>query len=205
MNKGNITAKLGPVIRFLKPWVITLVLVLVLKYTGALSSIAGFSNAAIMETGLMDFEPETETKAEAEEPFDYNFSIKDLQGNEVDFNQFKGKVVFINLWATWCGPCRAEMPSIQALYDSVKKDNIEFVMLSLDAPQSQHKISKYIDDKSFTFPIYVPGNGLPEQLSVPSIPTTFVISKDGKIKTKKVGTARYNTRKFREYLIGLAK
>src|SRR5882672_7703062 len=120
--------------------------------------------------------------------FDYNFAIKDLDGNKLSFEQFKGKVIFLNLWATWCGPCRAEMPAIQELYDGIKKDSIVFVMLSVDKDQDKQKIIDYIGNKSYTFPVYQPSGYLPEQLRVPSIPTTWVISKDGKIMANEVGT-----------------
>ncbi len=181
---------------------VTLIVVLILKYTGALSGIAVLTNSVVMETGFMDYEPKA-GQEQPEETFDYNFTINELDGESIDFNQFKGKVVFINLWATWCGPCRVEMPSIQSLYDSLKQENIAFVMLSLDNPENYSKVQNFIQGKAFTFPVYVPREGLPEQLQVSSIPTTFVISKDGKIKSKKVGTANYNTRKFKEFLVKL--
>src|SRR5690242_7336670 len=102
-----------------RPYLGILLLVVILKLTGALSSISYYTNAAIMKTGFMDATPGDST--EASEAFDYNFTIKTLTGEAIDFNQFKGKVVFINLWATWCGPCRVEMPSIQELYNEVDK------------------------------------------------------------------------------------
>ena len=136
--------------------------------------------------------------------FNYNFSIKDLQGTKTSFEKFKGKVIFLNLWATWCGPCRAEMPTIQQLYDSIDKEKIVFVMLSVDNDRDKDKIVRYIQNKSFTFPVYQPSGYLSEQLSVPTIPTTFVISKDGKIATKEVGTTNFNTPKFRKFIDELA-
>jgi len=151
----------------------------------------------------MDFTPEVDVRGEV---FDYNFSVKDLQGNAVDFNQFKGKVVFLNLWATWCGPCRAEMPSIHNLYHAVKdNDKIVFVMLSLDRADQQGKVVSYVNDKAFTFPVYMVSGNVNAQLEeVSSIPTTFVLSPDGKIASKKVGTANYDTPKFQQFLKELA-
>jgi len=140
--------------------------------------------------------------------FDYNFKINDLKGNTIDFRTFKGKTVFINLWATWCGPCRGEMPSIQKLYEQVDKNEIEFVMLSIDNLKQTEKVKKYVNDKSFTFPVYTLSgefNTLPEQLQVPSIPVTFIIDKNGTVVMKEVGMKNYNTSKMKKLLTELIK
>jgi thiol-disulfide isomerase/thioredoxin len=128
-----------------------------------------------------DDEPEIRS-----ETFDYSLVLKDLKGNKVMMDQFKGKVIFLNEWATWCGPCRAEMPSIQKLYDAVNKD-IVFVMLSRDQPDDTPKIIKYISAIAFTFPVFQPAGDLPKQLDSPSIPASWIISKDGKIVKKEIG------------------
>jgi thiol-disulfide isomerase/thioredoxin len=197
MNKSFIYQKVRSIFSALKPWLIAILLVLILRVTGALNGISFIAQSAIMKTGLMNFDPkENVTRG----TFDYNFSIKDLKGNTLDFNELKGKVIFLNLWATWCGPCRVEMPSIQNLYNTIDHEKVVFVMLSLDAEENHNKVIKYVSDKQFSFPVYVPESALTEQLKVPSIPTTFIIGKDGKIKSKKVGTAKYDTDKFREFL-----
>jgi thiol-disulfide isomerase/thioredoxin len=190
------------IFRFLKPWLSALIILVILRYTGMLSAVTDFAGSTIMKTGAMDYEPEDVLK---KEDFDYNFTIKDLQGNVVDFNSFKGKVVFLNLWATWCGPCRSEMPSIEGLYNSIAdKDKIVFVMLSMDKPEHQGKVVKYIQNNGFTFPVYTLDNNLSPQLrEVLSIPTTFIISRDGKIASKKVGAANYDNNRFRKFLEGL--
>lgn len=200
MDKSPINLKVKSIVTTLKPWLVGLSIVLILKYTGALSGIAFFTQSAAMETGLMDIAVDERS---ADENFDYGFLLKDTDGNTINGKTLKGKVVFLNLWATWCGPCRVEMPSIQELYND-KKDSVMFVMLSLDAKSQEHKIKKYIDEKEFTFPVYTLASSPTPQLNVPSIPTTFVISKDGKIKSKKIGAANYNTKKFRKMLDELA-
>jgi thiol-disulfide isomerase/thioredoxin len=136
--------------------------------------------------------------------FDYGFVLKDLQGSKVDVTKYKGKVVFINLWATWCGPCRAEMASIEKLYSGLNKKNIEFIMLSLDRPGAEQNVRNYITTKQFTFPVFMPFESLPQQLNVPSIPTTFIIDKTGKIVKKEVGSTDYNTKAYKDLLEGLA-
>jgi peroxiredoxin len=96
------------------------------------------------------------------------------------------------------------MPAIQSLYEKVNKENIQFVILSIDNPDQQKRIRNYVKSKNFTFQIYVPSGFLPKQLSVPSIPTTFVVNKDGKIVVKKVGMTNFDTPKFKAYLEKLA-
>jgi len=178
----------------------TVVILAFLKLTGLLGSVSFITQSAVLKTGLMNASTESET---TEESFNFDFMIKDLSGNKINFDQYKGKVVFINLWATWCGPCRAEMPNIQKLYDKVDHDKVSFVMLSVDKDVNKDKVVKYINDRSFTFPAYMPSGYLTSQLDVPNIPTTFVISKQGKIVVKEIGMKNYNTSKFRKLLEGL--
>jgi thiol-disulfide isomerase/thioredoxin len=184
---------------FLKPVATVGLIVLVLQYTGLMSSVSFITGSALMKTGVMDIDVEGEGEL-PEKNFDYNFDIRDMDGSTVNMSSYKGKVVFINLWATWCGPCRVEMPSIQELYNHVDKDKIIFVMLSLDTQENQAKVTKYIREKGFSFPVFQPASQLPRQLQVGSIPTTVVIGKDGKIKMKKVGTANYATSEFQNFL-----
>lgn len=178
-------------------------LLVVLRYTGVLSGLSFLTQSAVLQTGLMDYEPEKTEISEKE--FNYDFTLKDLEGNLVDVGMFRNKVIFLNMWATWCGPCRVEMPSIQSLYETVDKENTVFIMLALDSEETQSRIRKYIKDKGYTFPVYVPHQSIPGQLQVSSIPTTFIIGKDGKIKSKKTGAANYNTTKFKDFLNDLVQ
>ncbi len=186
------------IVDFFKPWLGAALIVLILQITGLLSSISFFTQSAILKTGLMNA---SATVAEDATDFNYNFKVKDLKGNKIEFSQFKGKVIFLNLWATWCGPCRAEMPTIQKLYEKMKDDpNVVFVMLSIDKDKDLHKVIRYLKDKNYTFNGFMPSGYLTDQLNVPSIPTTYVISKDGKILTKEVGTTNFNTSRFYKFL-----
>ncbi len=185
------------VFSLLKPVAFALLLIVLLQATGLMSSVSYLSQWAILQTGLNDATDETDP---TEEDFDYQFTIKDLEGNKIAFDQFKGKVIFFNMWATWCGPCRAEMPGIQKLYEKVDKEKIIFVMLSIDKDNDKPKIVDYLKKRDFTFNAYQPSGYLPNQLRVPSIPTTFIISREGKIVKKEVGGIRYDTSKFQKFL-----
>ncbi len=171
--------------------------IIALKFTGLIGAASFATQWTLLQTGLRDADTEV---TEEDIPFDYQFTLKDLAGNRIPFDQFKGKVVFLNLWATWCGPCRAEMPSIQSLYEKVDKEKIVFVMLSIDRESDIKKVSDYMTTKKFTFKAYLPSGQLPSLLDVPSIPTTFIISKDGQVVKKEVGSTRYDTPKFQKFL-----
>ncbi|MBX7126824.1 MAG: TlpA family protein disulfide reductase [Cyclobacteriaceae bacterium] len=182
---------------WLKPIAAAVILLAALQLTGLLSSVSFYTQTAALETGILDA---TTTPDKTGDTFNFGFVLKDMQGNRVNFDDYKGKVVFLNMWATWCGPCRAEMPAIQKLYESVQDPKIAFVMLSIDTDDKKDKVLSYVKKNNYTFPIFMPSGQLPDQLRVPSIPTTFLISKEGKVILKEVGTTNYNTKKFRELL-----
>lgn len=186
----------------IKPWAIFIALFFILRYTGALSGISFLTGSALLQTGVMDAKPKAPAVAKQ---FNYNFSIQDLHGNVVKVNQFKGKTIFLNIWATWCGPCRIEMPSIQKLYSQVDTDKILFIMLSVDRSEDIDKVKNFINDKEYTFPVYTPASTLPNQLQVKMIPSTFVISPDGKVVSHESGTANYDTPEFKAFIENLTQ
>lgn len=200
INKFLGSERLKPLAKILRPWVIILTLFLVLRYTGALAGISVLANQTLLKTGVMDANTKKLTTLK---DFDFNFTLSDLENNAIDVKQFKGKTIFINIWATWCGPCRAEMPSIQNLYNKVDHEKVIFIMLSLDREQDKEKVVKFVKDKAYSFPVYVPSGNLPIQLQVTSIPTTLVISPEGKIVSRESGAANYDTDKYIGYLNGL--
>ena len=91
------------------------------------------------------------------------------------------------------------------IYQEIASDDIAFIMLSLDKVQDKEKVAKYIHDKKFTFPVYLPTTYLTDQLIVPSIPTTFIIDKNGNLVSKEIGTTNFNTKKFKKFMVELSK
>jgi len=183
--------------RLSRRWLLVGAAFLLLQYTNALSGLQSAASRVILATGTMNADPGSYEPGKG--MFEYSFSVKTPEGEMVDFNTYRGKTVFLNLWATWCGPCRAEMPSIQGLYEQVGNDSIQFVMLSIDRPEDTQKVKNYVATNNYTFPVFIAGD-LPELLQVRMIPTTFVIAPDGTIAYKKSGMANYNTEKFRKFL-----
>jgi len=176
------------------------IVIFMLYFSGGLQQLASFAQTVVVKSGLVNASTDSNSKAR----FDYNFTVKNLEGKKMEFKDFQGKVIFLNLWATWCGPCRSEMPAIQKLYENIDKEKVTFVMLSLDKDSYLEKVRAFVNSRSFTFPIYMPSGYLADQLQVPSIPTTFIITKEGIIDLKEVGMKNYNTNKFKKYLEELA-
>lgn len=181
-----------------KELVIVGLIIGILYFTGWHTNVSAFAQRMILNTGL--FTPGTELiDKEVAEDFDYSQKIKTLDGEIVSMEEFKGKLIFLNLWASWCGPCRAEMPGIEELVSELKdSEDIVFVMLSID--QKEAAALKFMKRMKFDFPTYTMGGPLTNQLRVPSIPTTFVVSPSGKIIRKKIGMAKYNTKSFKNFL-----
>jgi thiol-disulfide isomerase/thioredoxin len=195
-------------------WAVMLVLVGGLYATGLHTPVMGHLQRLILATGLIKPQvpalPQAREreKAEAAQPAfplaDYNFVLRSLQGETIHLESLKGKLIFLNLWATWCPPCLAEMPGIQDLYEKVGSDQIAFVMVSLD--EDPAKASKFVARKGYTFPVYTPASQMPTLYRAGNvIPATFVISPQGQVVVQKDGMADYDSKEFREFLLQLAK
>jgi len=127
----------------------------------------------------------------------YNVNLSALtNAQNVNLNSFKGKVVFINHWATWCPPCRAEMPSLNSLYKDYN-DRIEFIFFTSDA---KNKVNEYYIANDFNFPTYKQTVDIPIQINAKNLPTTYILDKEGKIALKEIGAADWNNSKVRKML-----
>lgn len=127
-----------------------------------------------------------------------SFSVMNEQGNMINLDAFKGKKVFVNLWATWCAPCRAEIPSIKKLAAKTDRSKTEFVLLSLD--DDFEKAKRYATETKIGLPVYYPAANLPPLFSVNSIPTTFIFNEKGELIHQEVGGINYDTPMFVEML-----
>ena len=187
-------------------WAVMLVLFAVLYFTGWHKDIISQVQKVVLLSGLMDADvPEVISESETDSyKVGTGFSMKNMDdGQAVLFDQFHGKAVFLNLWASWCPPCKAEMPSIQALYEDLEGKGIEFVMLSLDA--DTQKAKDYIADNNYTFPVYFPLGKLPGEFQARAIPTTYIVSPNGKIVFSHSGIANYDTDQMKDFLRGMKR
>ena len=127
-------------------------------------------------------EKENNEKIEALE-----FTLYDQYGNEHKLSYYKGKTVFLNFWATWCPPCKAEMPYIEELYKEYSKNKDDVVILGLASPnlgrEGDHGyIEKFLNEENYTFPVlFDEGGNLVYQYGINAFPSTFIIDKDGYI------------------------
>jgi peroxiredoxin len=116
-----------------------------------------------------------------------NFYLKGLDGKKVELKSFKGKVVFLNFWATWCGPCREEMPSMDALYQQFKEKDFVFLTISVDY-EGEKAVKKFIEKYHYTFPVLLdPRSETLDLYEVKGIPTTIIIDKQGIMIGKAIG------------------
>jgi thiol-disulfide isomerase/thioredoxin len=183
----------------IKSWGLMLSVFAFLYFTGLMTPIMGGVQSALLATGLI--KPKIAITDKETQDFDYRGRFVDMDGNAVNLEDYKGKTVFINLWATWCPPCRAEMPHIESLYGKVKDNkNIEFLMIALDKEVKKSK--DFIDRKEFTFPVVHASYGLNNSLQSESIPTTLVVSPTGKIVFYQEGMSNFDTTEFRDFLTG---
>ncbi|NML66741.1 TlpA family protein disulfide reductase [Hymenobacter sp. RP-2-7] len=126
-----------------------------------------------------------------------------LGGQPANLRQFAGKVVLVNMWASWCPPCLAEMPGLQALYQQVDTAKIAFVCISLDA--NPNRARALLKHKGYTLPVFFPAAPLPAPFASSSIPYTVILAPDGRVAASHAGMADYDTPAFRQALEQLAK
>jgi peroxiredoxin len=116
-----------------------------------------------------------------------DLSLKDLNGKELEIKQFKGKVVFLNFWATWCGPCKEEMPGMEFLHRQFKEKNFVLLTISVDY-EGIKPVQDFMNKHQYTFPVLLDPKGETLDLfEVKGIPTTFLIDKKGKMIGKAIG------------------
>jgi len=113
-----------------------------------------------------------------------DFTLSDLQGNPWHLRDLRGKVVLVNFWATWCPPCRKEMPDLQALYDKYKDQG--FVVVSISDEQAA-KVQPFITERKITYPVLLdPGRKVNDLFQVEGIPKSFVYDREGKLVAQSI-------------------
>ena len=116
---------------------------------------------------------------EKTQPLASNFTLKNLEGDEVSLSQFRGKYLLINFWATWCGPCKVEMPSLEKLYRQFKSDNFDMIGISNDM-FGERVVRPYIKATNLTFPVLLDQRMIvSRRYGIVSLPTTILIDPKG--------------------------
>ncbi len=187
---------------------------LVLYATGLHTEVIGFAQRGLLETGLMN--PDLKERKEVartdqsksvslediqkDPKANFNLKFRDSEGKIISLSDLKGKVIFMNFWATWCPPCMAEMPSIDKLHQEMG-DEVAFVMLSMD--KNFEKAVSFKERKEYGLPVYELASQLPVMYRSSALPTTYVIDADGNLALTHKGMADYNTSEFKNFLKSL--
>lgn len=133
-----------------------------------------------------------------------DFTFPDVNGKLVSLSQFRGKVVFLNIWATWCGPCRIEMPAMEKLYRKFKKEDLVMLAVSIDR-LGKAAVKPFIKELELTFPILLSPDGRIQRIyMVRALPSSFIIDKTGRIVARVTGARDWfgdDTIETFEYLI----
>ncbi len=130
-------------------------------------------------------------------------SFKDKEGKVLQLSALKGKVVFINFWATWCPPCIHELPSIDQLRQSLK-DNKDIVFLMVDVDGDMEKSSAFMAENKYDLPLYIAEGDIPAEFLGQSIPTTVILDKAGKIVERLEGSRDYGAPEMKKALQDIA-
>lgn len=121
---------------------------------------------------------------------DLSGELLTMEGKTVSLADDRGKVLFLNFWATWCGPCRAEMPAMETLYDLLREDGLSMVAIT---EEPKELVSRYLDQHPYPFQIMIDPKGeLTRRLQVVGLPTTFVLDKKRRIIYSQVGAVEWD-------------
>ena len=125
------------------------------------------------------------------ESVDLSGELLTLHGDKVSLADNQGKVLFLNFWATWCGPCRAEMPSMAELYGLLKEEGLSMVAVT---EEPRELVVRYLKQHPYPFPVMIDPNGvLTRRLRIIALPTTFVLDKDRRVIYSHMGPAEWDT------------
>lgn len=178
-------------------WGVILSVITVLYLTGMHTQVLGTLQRGVLSTGFV--KPAIPENIDDAPLADLNFYFVDENSSMKSLADYEGDVIFMNIWATWCPPCIAEMPSIQSLYDSVEDlPNVTFLLISVDEDFDEAR--EFMANRDFSLPIFHFRNKAPGTYVSTVIPTTYVISPDGKLVMEKRGLAKYDTAEFEDFL-----
>jgi len=121
---------------------------------------------------------------------DYSWELTDQRGNPVEVMSLKGKVIFLNFWATWCPPCVAELPEIQKLYEK-HGESVTFLLVTDQEPDV---VEAFLEKHGYDLPVSYATSAIPPAFHRRSIPTTYVISRDRRIVVRKTGAMNWDSR-----------
>lgn len=143
------------------------------------------------------------------------FTVEDLNAEPVSLRDYAGKVLVLNIWATWCAPCRSEMPSMERLYQDIDDDDFEILAVSVDAAPgeadeagrpgaSKKALMEFASEHGLTFPIlHDPSQAIQDLYQTTGVPESFIIGRDGVIRRRLAGATTWDHDRYRELIRSL--
>jgi len=182
--------------KFIRKNIFNALFIIILLIIVLVPDAKAFLIKGLMEIGF--YSPKVENPKEITTSLN-GIQFKNIKGNVIDLGDLKGKVIFLNFWATWCPPCRAEMPSINKLYSQFKNDkNIVFIFADADGDFA--KSGKFMADRKYAMPVYKVERNIPEQIFAGALPTTVIFDKQGRLSFRHEGVANYADKKILDFL-----
>lgn len=136
------------------------------------------------------FRPETKGRLEIGSAAP-DFKLPDINGLNVRLSDFRGKVILLNFWATWCPPCREEIPSMQSLYEKLNNNGLEIIAVSIDK-KGKEAVTPFVKNHQMTFRVLLdPEQEISTTYGVNAIPESFILDKEGKIVNKVTGALNW--------------
>lgn len=133
-----------------------------------------------------------------------SFELKDIDGNVHRLSDYRGKVVIVNFWATWCPPCRFELPSMEKLWQATQNDGV--ILLAINLGEDEDTIFTFTSDYAVSFPLLMDrDSSVTKKYSVLGIPTSFVIGPRGRIIYRAVGTREWDDKQIIDKLLSVKK
>ena len=183
-------------------WGVILGVFAILYATGLHTPVIGTLQRGLLTTGLLKPSiPEADEVFPAASP---EFYFADEEGRVRSLAEYEGQVIFMNIWATWCPPCIAEMPSLHRLYQGFKEDP-QFTFLFVSMDEDFGKAQEFMANRNFDLPVVHYRTKARGTYESTVIPTTYVISPDFRLVLEKRGLAKYDTDEMREFLRLLAE
>jgi peroxiredoxin len=154
-------------------WTAAIILVAAAVYSNYLYN----SNPAPVPTPIVQNNPEQQVLDSMDA---LDFTLEDMDGNKVTLSDYKGKSILLNFWASWCGPCKYEMPFIEKLYQDTKDS--DFVIITVNLQEAKSVVSEFMTNNKYHFPVWLDSQGdVANQYGVSGIPLSLLIDKDFKI------------------------
>lgn len=170
-------------------WLLIIMLIIPTTRAGFMSVVSKIRTAVFMPAIRADEGPVLDEAAK-------EWSLVNMNGKHVKLGDFDGEVLLVNFWATWCAPCRAEMPSLEKLYADYGS-KISFMLVT---NEDIDPIREFLEQKNYSFPVWLTLSPPPSIMTTKSIPTTFIVNKQGKIVFNKKGAMDWNNKKVRDFL-----